>query len=78
MEKDQFKCPGKQFTIVNSILKFYVSKFCFYLKFSFLRIRIYSTNSRVTDNFIFEKFRFYILRAKSKFDPENYFFYGRL
>ena len=66
MEKDQFKCPGKQFTIVNnSILKFHVSKFCFYLKFSFLRIRIYSTNSRVTENFIYKNFRNYILRAKS-------------
>ena len=28
MEKDQFKCPGKQFTIINiPYYNFYVSKF---------------------------------------------------
>ena len=38
MEKDQFKCPGKQFTIVNYPNYYlYVAKFHFFLNTQFLK-----------------------------------------
>lgn len=53
MEKDQFKCPGKQFIANYTIKKFYALNFIFN---AFLRLSLF-LNSRLTNEIFFQKFK---------------------